>query len=48
MTITLLITGAMNVNVRDVVDGTKALIAAGRPVDAAWLGDPALPLVALS
>ena len=35
---------AMNVNVWDVVDAVKPLIAGGRPVDVARLGDPSVPL----
>jgi 3-phenylpropionate/trans-cinnamate dioxygenase ferredoxin reductase subunit len=34
----------MNVNVWDVGDAVKSLIAGGRPVDAARLRDPSVPL----
>ncbi len=37
----------MNVNVWDVTDDIKALIAGGRPVDADQLADPAVPLASL-
>jgi 3-phenylpropionate/trans-cinnamate dioxygenase ferredoxin reductase subunit len=43
-----IVTGAMNVNVWDVVDELKAIIASGRPRDPARLGDPAIPLAELS
>jgi 3-phenylpropionate/trans-cinnamate dioxygenase ferredoxin reductase component len=38
------VTAAMNVNVWDVVDDLKSIIAAGHDVDLARLGDPALPV----
>jgi 3-phenylpropionate/trans-cinnamate dioxygenase ferredoxin reductase subunit len=43
-----IVTAAMNVNVWDVVDELKAIIASGRPRDPARLGDPAIPLAELS
>jgi 3-phenylpropionate/trans-cinnamate dioxygenase ferredoxin reductase subunit len=39
-----IVTAAMNVNVWDVVDHVKAIIAAGRPLDPERLADPAVPL----
>ncbi|HEX5947572.1 MAG TPA: FAD-dependent oxidoreductase [Acidimicrobiales bacterium] len=42
------VTAAMNVNVWDVVDDLKAIVAAGRPVDAERLGDADLPLAELA
>jgi 3-phenylpropionate/trans-cinnamate dioxygenase ferredoxin reductase subunit len=39
-----LLLAGMNVNVWDVSDPIQAIIRAGRPVDAARLGDPAVPL----
>jgi 3-phenylpropionate/trans-cinnamate dioxygenase ferredoxin reductase subunit len=38
----------MNVNVWDVVDDVKALVASGRPIDPARLADPAVPLAELA
>jgi 3-phenylpropionate/trans-cinnamate dioxygenase ferredoxin reductase subunit len=38
------VTAAMNVNVWDVVEDLKAIVAAGRPVDAARLADPGVDL----
>lgn len=38
------VTAAMNVNVWDVVDDLKAIVEARRPIDAARLADPGLPL----
>ncbi|GAA3200631.1 NAD(P)/FAD-dependent oxidoreductase [Actinocorallia longicatena] len=38
------VTAAMNVNIWDVTDATKALIRSGRVVDKARLADPAVPL----
>jgi 3-phenylpropionate/trans-cinnamate dioxygenase ferredoxin reductase subunit len=37
----------MNVNVWDVVEDLKAIVAAGRPVDAARLADPGVDLAEL-
>jgi 3-phenylpropionate/trans-cinnamate dioxygenase ferredoxin reductase subunit len=39
-----IVTAAMNVNVWDVVEELKAIIAAGRPLDPKRLADPAVPL----
>jgi 3-phenylpropionate/trans-cinnamate dioxygenase ferredoxin reductase subunit len=39
-----IVTAAMNVNVWDVVDELKAIIAAGRPLDPERLANPAVPL----
>jgi NADPH-dependent 2,4-dienoyl-CoA reductase/sulfur reductase-like enzyme len=41
------VVGGMNVNVWDVVGEIQALIRSGRPVDAARLADPAVPLANL-
>jgi len=38
----------MNVNIWDVTDAIQALVRAGRPVDAATLRDPAVPLESLA
>jgi 3-phenylpropionate/trans-cinnamate dioxygenase ferredoxin reductase subunit len=42
------LTAAMNVNVWDVVDDLKALVAAGGPVDLARLTDPAYSVAELA
>ena len=39
-----IVTAAMNVNVWDVVDELKAIIAAARPLDPKRLANPAVPL----
>ena len=39
-----IVTAAMNVNVWDVVEELKGIIAGGRPLDPKQLGDPAVPL----
>ena len=41
------VTAAMNVNVWDVVEDLKALVAAGHPLEAHLLADPAVPLADL-
>ena len=43
-----IVTAAMNVNVWDVVEDLKAIIAAGRRLDPSLLGDPAVPLADLA
>jgi 3-phenylpropionate/trans-cinnamate dioxygenase ferredoxin reductase subunit len=43
-----IVTAAMNVNVWDVVDELKAIIAAGRPLDPERLANPAVTLAELS
>ena len=43
-----IVSAAMNVNVWDVVEELKAIIAGGRPLDPKQLGDPAVPLADLS
>jgi 3-phenylpropionate/trans-cinnamate dioxygenase ferredoxin reductase subunit len=42
------VAAAMNVNVWDVVEDLKAIVAAGRPVDPGRLADPAVELAALA
>ena len=42
------VTAAMNVNVWDVVEDLKAIVAGGRPVDPARLADPRVPLAELA
>jgi 3-phenylpropionate/trans-cinnamate dioxygenase ferredoxin reductase component len=42
------VTAAMNVNVWDVVDDLKAIIAGGRRLDPSALGDPAVALAELA
>jgi 3-phenylpropionate/trans-cinnamate dioxygenase ferredoxin reductase subunit len=42
------VTAAMNVNVWDVVEDLKAIVAAGTPIDVARLGDPGVPLAELA
>ncbi|HET6773149.1 MAG TPA: FAD-dependent oxidoreductase [Acidimicrobiales bacterium] len=42
------VTAAMNVNVWDVVEDLKAIVAGGRPVDAGRLADPAVDLADLA
>jgi 3-phenylpropionate/trans-cinnamate dioxygenase ferredoxin reductase subunit len=41
------VTAAMNVNVWDVVDDLRAIVANGRVIDARRLADPTVPLVEL-
>jgi 3-phenylpropionate/trans-cinnamate dioxygenase ferredoxin reductase component len=38
------VTAAMNVNIWDVVEDLRAIITAGKPIDAARLADPGVPL----
>jgi 3-phenylpropionate/trans-cinnamate dioxygenase ferredoxin reductase subunit len=42
------VTAAMHVNVWDAVDDLRAIVAAGRPVDAGRLGDASMPLAELA
>ena len=42
------VSAAMNVNVWDVVEDLKAIVAGGRPVDPARLADPRVPLAELA
>ena len=41
------VTAAMNVNVWDVVEDLRAIVASGRVIDARRLADPTVPLAEL-